>query len=109
MKERTIQKHALVALSKSFSKRGMFWQNDTGTARSMDGKRVIRFGLVGSSDIIGCVDGFMICIEMKTKTGRQREDQKRFQAAIERAGGIYFIARSAEEAVEKLEAALSSR
>lgn len=118
MKERTIQNYALVALSQAFVGRGIFWPNETGQAYvKLDhkkplcekNKRPIRYGLVGSSDILGCVDGLMICIEMKTKTGKQREAQKLFQAAIERCGGIYFIARSADEAVEKLKTALAER
>mmetsp|Transcript_27250 Transcript_27250/g.49898 ORF Transcript_27250/g.49898 Transcript_27250/m.49898 type:complete len:110 (-) Transcript_27250:926-1255(-) len=100
MKERTIQRQILIALSKEFRGRGIFWQNDTGTAKSMDGKRVIRFGLPGSSDILGCLDGRIICIEVKTATGRQSENQKKFQTGIEARGGFYAIARSADEAVE---------
>ena len=100
MKERTIQRKILVELSREFLGRGVFWQNDTGVAKSMDGKRTIRFGLPGSPDIIGCLDGRWVGIEVKTATGKQREAQKKFQAAIERAGGIYFVARSPEEAIE---------
>lgn len=71
----------------------------------MDGKRTIRFGCPGSPDILGCLDGRWIGLEVKTATGRQRETQIAFQAAIERAGGLYAVVRSPEDAV----AALRSR
>ena len=104
MKERAIQRQILVALSKEFHGRGMFWQNDTGAAKSMDGKRVIRFGCPGSPDILGCLDGRWIGIEVKTATGKQRDTQRNFQRAIEACGGLYAVARSAEQAVEILRA-----
>lgn len=107
MKERTRQNLILVELSRRYAGRGIFWKNDTGAAKSMDGKRIIRFGCPGSPDIIGCLDGRFIGIEVKTPTGSQEESQVKFQAVFERAGGIYIIARTAEEAVERLEAQLS--
>jgi len=43
---------------------------------------------------------------MDMETGKWGEKQKGYQAAIERCGCIFFIARSTEEAVEKLERAM---
>jgi hypothetical protein len=80
----------------------MWWVNKTDVAWTKDGSRPISYGLKGSSDILGCVDGRMVCVEVKTATGRQRKEQVIFQAAIERAGGIYIIARSPEEAIAGL-------
>lgn len=102
MKERSIQKKILLALSTQFQGRGIFWTNDTGTAKSMDGKRVIRFGLPGSPDIIGCLDGMFIGIEVKTATGSQQKNQKAFEKAIKSVGGFYAVARSPAEAVSVL-------
>ena len=78
----------------------MFWTSDTGTAKSMDGKRAIRFGVLGQPDIQGCLDGRWIGIEVKTATGRQRPAQVAFLATIQKAGGLYIVARSPDEAVE---------
>lgn len=40
------------------------WRNNTGAAKSPDGKRFIRFGEPGSPDIIGCLpDGRLLAIE----------------------------------------------
>lgn len=102
MKERDIQNRILVALSKEYAGRSIWWKNDTGAAKSMDGKRVIRFGLKGSPDILGCLDGLFFGIEVKTPTGEQRDAQKKFQAVFERSGGIYIIARSVEAALDEV-------
>lgn len=59
--------------------------------------RPITFGLPGSGDIMGCVAGRPLAIEVKAEKGRQSEQQQRFQAAWERAGGVYLLTRSVEE------------
>lgn len=48
-------------------------------------------------------------VEVKSKTGRQRQEQKTYQQMVERGGGIYLLVRSAEEARMKLHAALIER
>lgn len=64
----------------------------------MDEGRVVRFGLKGSSDILGIYrGGYILAIEVKTGRGRQTVYQQRFQAMIERFGGRYVIVASAEE------------
>ena len=71
------------------------WKNATGTALSMDGHRVIKFGVPGAPDIIGLRwPGQFIGIEVKTGSGRQNPDQVSFQKMIESLGGIYIVARS---------------
>lgn len=49
---------------------------------------------VGHSDLLACVAGRYVAIEAKSATGRQRPEQAAFQAAVERAGGVYVLARS---------------
>lgn len=83
----------------------MIWNNPTGVAKTMDGKRVIKFGLEGSADImgvqavtitpdmIGQTIGRLVAIETKTKTGKQRKQQSNFQKAIEARGALYILAR----------------
>lgn len=79
------------------------WRNNTGMA--WIGNHPIRFGLPGSGDILGLLpNGKFLSIECKSKTGRQSEDQKRFQENIEQNRGIYVLAYS----VEDLERALPS-
>jgi hypothetical protein len=65
----------------------------------------VRFGLPGSADILGVIapSGKIIAIEVKTETGKQSAQQKAFAKMIRRMGGVYILARSADEAVKKLE------
>lgn len=85
----------LVAVS---SQGALAWENKTGEGHFRGGW--IRFGLQGSSDIIGCTaNGKFMAIEVKTGTARQEEKQSAFEAAVIRRGGHYGIARSVEEAV----------
>lgn len=62
--------------------------------------RPINFGLDGSGDMMGTVEGFAVAGETKTLTGPQRITQKLFQTAWEKAGGIYVLARSPGEMVD---------
>lgn len=64
--------------------------------------RRVRFGTLGQADIDGVHKGIAIQVESKTQTGRQSDEQVKFQRAWERAGGVYVVARSAEEAVDKI-------
>lgn len=56
----------------------------------------MRFGTPGQADISGILapSGRRIEIECKSATGRQSEQQRRFQAMIEKHGGLYVLARS---------------
>lgn len=79
------------------------WDHPTGVAyRDVDGGRKwITYGLEGSSDIIGVLlGGQMLCIEIKTGRATQQENQKKFEAMIKRFGGLYFVAHSAQEALD---------
>ena len=58
----------------------------------------------GAGDLSGILaDGRRLEIEVKAQT-KQSEDQKAWQAMIERFGGVYILARSAEEAIASVEA-----
>lgn len=136
MREREIHKQILLSLNAELHPRGQFWTCDTGQIVPIsEAKRAVKeilrldlkqgaaalraaaaeivrslrrmmVGVIGQPDIQGCLDGRWIGIEVKTEKGRQREGQKVFQAAIERAGGVYIIARSPEEAIEGVIAAV---
>lgn len=64
--------------------------------------RPITFGLPGSADVIGAHRGRPLAVETKTERGPQREAQKRFEAAWVKAGGVYLLVRSPEEALQHL-------
>jgi len=87
------------------------WRHNTGQAITKYGG-VINFGLVGSGDIIGCArftvtrdmvgrsfgQGFVV--ETKRPIGgRHSTKQKNFADAWRKAGGLYVLATSVEDAV----------
>jgi hypothetical protein len=76
---------------------GLFWSNRTGAVK-VDG-RFIRYGLVGSSDILGMLNpsGRMIGVECKIGRDPQRKAQRAFMLAVRRAGGIYLLVHSVDE------------
>ena len=57
------------------------------------GKYIKGSGTKGSADISATIKGKSIKIEVKIGKDKQSEAQVEYQKAIERAGGIYFIAK----------------
>lgn len=74
------------------------WRQNTGAARTSTGA-LVRFGVPGQADISGILapSGRRIEIETKTARGRQSQAQKKWQAMIEKFGGVYVVARSVED------------
>lgn len=58
-----------------------------------DTKRIPTSGTRGSADISATICGRSVKIEVKIGHDRQSDKQKEYQQAIERAGGVYYIAR----------------
>lgn len=63
------------------------------------GDRFLRANTVGSADIRGCHRSRYIEFEVKTPTGRQTPSQKKRQEVVTRAGGVYAVVRSLDEAL----------
>jgi len=104
----------------------LIWRNNTGQAwqgRRVEGRpgtavriehgmvilreaRPVKFGLEGSADIIGAAQRRAVAVETKTAIGQQRKAQIIFERAWVKAGGIYVLARTADEAVDKVTNAL---
>lgn len=81
----------------------VFWRQNCGFFRTMDGRRIVHVTSVdGLGDIMGVYSGRPVAIETKAKRGRFEETQKIFRRNFERAGGIYIVARSPEEAIAAL-------
>lgn len=55
---------------------------------------------VGTADISATIHGCSVKIEVKAGADRQSDTQRKYQADIERAGGLYYIARDFESFVE---------
>ena len=114
MRESPILHASLLALSEAGH---LAWRNNTAMgwagkcARLPNGDMLIRnpypihAGLcVGSGDIIICTkEGRFAAVETKSTDGRQRIDQKKFGAAVIAHGGIYGVARSAEDSLAIME------
>lgn len=69
---------------------GGFWSMIAGGAYSKK----------GDPDMICCVKGKFFAIEAKTPTGVQSDWQKLRQREIEKAGGVYILARSLNDVKE---------
>jgi hypothetical protein len=68
-----------------------------GTFRAMDRDRPVRIGTPGVSDILACINGKFYGIEVKVNRDKQRPEQASFQAAIEKAGGVYVLAKFSDK------------
>lgn len=99
--EKDIQKQILQYLE---IKRIFHFRNNSGAVKGMyNGKaRFLRFGAVGSPDIICIKGGQFIGIEVKRPGTYQSVAQKAFQTAVEEAGGRYILARSLDEIINAL-------
>jgi hypothetical protein len=80
--------------------RGIYhWRNNVGR------KHNLYFGKKGSGDILGLTKhGIFFSVEVKNKTYKQSEAQIEFQRMIEQNNGLYILARSLEDVVDKLKA-----
>ena len=94
----------------------LVWRQNTGAmkGRSAKGKSwYVEFAVKGCADILGLVspEGWFLAIEVKRPSTRNQstDHQVRFGEWIKEAGGIYFIACSAAEAMEQLDAELKRR
>ena len=93
MKETDIQRAILeyLALRKVFH-----WRNNSGAYKTATGG-FIRYGTLGSPDIMCCVNGNLVGLEVKQPGGRQSDHQKAFEAGLLAAGGRYHVVHSIDE------------
>jgi hypothetical protein len=109
------EKQIMQSIQLELAKIGVrLFRNNVGMLEDRNGQKV-KYGLCkGSSDLIGwtlvrCPDGeraVFTAIEVKTPIGRATPEQLAFIEAVNRDGGIAFIARSSQEALEKIRGAL---
>lgn len=99
MTEQRIQAEILAAVSALPA--CLAWRANSGLAVT-PARNVIRANVAGCADILCCHRGRFVAIEVKTAAGRQSEQQRRFQRAVENAGGIYVIARCVADALAVL-------
>ena len=80
---------------------GLCWSNNTGALKDGNG-RLVRYGLKGSADILACIKGRFVAIEVKVGRDRLRPVQKAFAEAVARNGGVVILARSLEDVAVNL-------
>lgn len=111
MKESNVQRMVQLAASELGT---TTWRNNTGAYRTDDGQ-FIRYGIpltgggsdllgitpvVITADMVGQTVGVFTAIEIKTKTGKARQNQLEFISFVLSKGGKAGIARSAEDAIK---------
>lgn len=80
-----------------YARKVFVWRNNTGAYRSEHGT-YIRYGYPGSADLLGMTpSGRFLAIETKRQDGTLNDNQFRFQADVERNGGLYIVARSVDD------------
>jgi hypothetical protein len=122
--EKAIMNATLVAVSSLPD--ALVWRNNTGQAWQggrvqarvggtvtvqpgmviLANARPVSFGLVGSADIIGAIQGRPVAVESKARSGRQEPEQIAFERQWVKSGGLYVLAGSENEAIEGLLAGL---
>jgi hypothetical protein len=76
------------------------FKNQVGKARALDNpSRIIAYGLVGSSDILGLHQGRFLSIECKVGRDKLRPAQESWRDTVRRHGGLWCEARSVEDAL----------
>lgn len=79
--------------------KGVFcWRNNSGGTK-ING-RFMRFGMAGSPDIIGIVNGRFFAVETKAPGGKLSDSQREWHARAAVAGCVVFVVRSIEELME---------
>lgn len=85
----------------------LYIRNNSGVARPerKDGtKGFVKFGAVGSADIIGCLPGGrFFAIECKAGRGKLTPAQVEFQRKTIREGGLHIVAYRVEDVIEVFE------
>ena len=84
--------------------RGIYhWRNSTGAVQIAPG-RFMRFGKVGSSDILGVLPGGrLLCVECKApEGGRLSSEQKQFLTDVRNLGALALVVRGWQELEEAL-------
>jgi hypothetical protein len=95
VKRKTPEGTVKAACLKYLKRRGILaWNNPTGAVRiALD--RWLRFGLKGSSDILGILPrGRFLAVECKVPNGRLSPEQKQFLDEIRGFGGLAVVAKS---------------
>jgi hypothetical protein len=92
-REYSFQKKLWKELNERYHAHGVFWQNTTFS----HGNWHDPFPTPGAGDLIGCLVGCWVEIELKTLTGRWSDLQRIRKGLVERCGGLYVVVREGQE------------
>jgi len=98
MREAEIQ----LQIEQAFDRMGVLYIRHNPARFSSFGRRKLKDDERGVPDLVLCVGGRFIGMEVKTPEGRVSEDQKRFEQRTEAAGGRYVVVTSVEEAIKAI-------
>ena len=84
-------------------------KNPNGTIRQLPGQWTPGQGTKGTADISATIRGRSVKIEVKYGKDRQSDAQKQYQEDIERAGGVYIIARDMDQFLEWFDAFIKNK
>lgn len=73
-----------------------FWRNNSGAFKTERGG-FYRVGTPGAPDIIGCVDGKFVGLEVKTAKGKLSDEQELFAHSLGAINGQYHVVRSIDD------------
>ncbi len=83
-------------------------RRNVGRARNPKTGRRVQFGTPGEADVRVTGRSVSIAIEVKTASGRVSPKQRAWGRAFERVG-VYVVARSVQDAVNAVDAALAGK
>jgi hypothetical protein len=81
-----------------------------GMFRTLEDERRIKIGREGVSDVLACIGGRFVAVEVKVNRDVWRDEQRDFAQAVKAAGGRYVLVRFDErtDGVETLKRALAA-
>jgi len=98
--ESDLKKQVLKYLQERMNKVGdiYFYKSECGNLSL--GGRHFKTGKKGCPEITLCYKGRYVGIELKTKKGKQQDEQKEAEQRIIKAGGIYCLARNIKDILQ---------
>ncbi len=97
----------LVALSERYHPQCHVFRVNVLVARA--GRGTVRSAPVGTADLIGCVRGLPVAIEIKAGRDRLSTEQKLFAEQWSKSGGLYVVAKNVEDCMREIEKEIRSR
>lgn len=110
---KVLERHVLARVLAYLKKRGArAWRNNVGSRETDHGKIPMGLG-PGTADVVACYRGRWISVECKApEGGRQTKLQKKHEAGVRAAGGLYVLARDVDDvkrALDHLDLVLNRR